>query len=122
MAMNSMGAYVPSVKEGKLRALAIASEKRWSDLPDVPTVAESGVPGFEASVWYALMAPSGTPRDVITRLNGALNEFLAMPQAHKTLDALGIAPAGGSPDALSAYIASETLKWEPIIKAAGITF
>jgi tripartite-type tricarboxylate transporter receptor subunit TctC len=121
IAMNSMGAYVPSVKNGKLRALAIASHRRWPDLPDVPTVAESGVPGFEASVWYALMAPIGTSPAIIDRLNAALNEFLAMPEAQDTLKRLGIEVAGGSPEDLNAYIASETAKWEPIIKAAGLT-
>jgi tripartite-type tricarboxylate transporter receptor subunit TctC len=122
VAMDSMAAYVPNVKDGKLRALAIAGGKRWSGLPDVPTVAESGLPGFEASVWYALLAPTGTPPDVIAKLNAASNDFLKTARAREIFDNLGIEAAGGSPDDLKAFIASEIEKWAPIIKAANISF
>ena len=122
IAMDSMAAYVPNVKDGKLRALAIAGGKRWSGLPDVPTVSESGLPGFEASVWYALLAPSGTPGDVIAKLNAASNEFLKTPRAKEIFDNLGIEAAGGTPDDLKAFVAGEIEKWTPIIKAANISF
>jgi tripartite-type tricarboxylate transporter receptor subunit TctC len=122
IAMDSMAAYVPNVKDGKLRALAIAGGNRWSGLPDVPTVAESGLPGFEASVWYALLAPTGTPPDAIAKLNAASNDFLKTPRAKEIFDNLGIEAAGGSPDDLKAFVASEIEKWAPIIKAANISF
>ena len=122
LAMDSMGGYVPNVQEGKLRALAIAGSRRWSGLPDVPTVAESGLPGFEATVWYAVLAPAGTPDDIVRKLNAAANAFLETPQAKDMFTKLGIERAGGTPDDLKAFIASEIEKWEPVIKSANIKF
>jgi tripartite-type tricarboxylate transporter receptor subunit TctC len=122
LGMDSMAAYVPQVKAGRLRALALASSKRWTSLPDVPTVSESGLPGFEASVWYALLAPAGTPPAVIAKLNAATNEFLHTAQAKQVFDELGVETAGGSPDDLKAFTAAELEKWAPIIKAANISF
>jgi tripartite-type tricarboxylate transporter receptor subunit TctC len=119
-AMDSMAAYVPNVREGKLLALAIASTQRWSGLPDVPTVAESGVP-IEASVWYALLAPASTPAPVVATLNAAMNEALQEPRTKQIFDNLGIAAAGGTPQDLQTFIAAELEKWGPIIKAANIT-
>jgi tripartite-type tricarboxylate transporter receptor subunit TctC len=120
--MDSMAAYVPQVKEGSLRALAIAGSSRWSGLPDVPTVSESGLPGFEASVWYVLLVPTGTPSDVIAKLNAATNEYLKTAHAKELFDSLGIQGAGGTPDDAKAFIASEIEKWAPIIKSANISF
>ncbi|WP_170149406.1 Bug family tripartite tricarboxylate transporter substrate binding protein [Rhodoplanes roseus] len=120
--MDSMAAYVPNVKEGKLKALAIASPKRWSGLPDVPTAAESGLPGFEAAVWYALLAPAGTPPAVIAKLNAATNAFLQTDQAKQMFDQLGVVAAGGTPQDLAAFQAAEIEKWAPIIKGANISF
>ncbi len=122
LGMDSMAAYVPQVKEGKLRALALASGTRWASLPDVPTVSESELPGFEASVWYALLAPTGTPQDVIGKLNAAANEFLRTPQAKDMFEKLGVQAAGGSPDDLKKFVNEELKKWEPIIKGANIAF
>ncbi len=122
IAMDSMAAYVPNVKDGKLHALAIAGAKRWSALPDVPTVSESGLPGFEASVWYALLAPAGTPPDVVAKLNAASNAFLKTPRAQEIFDNLGIEAAGGTPEDLRTFVAAEIEKWAPIIKAANISF
>lgn len=120
--MDSMAAYVPFVQEGKLRALAIAAGKRWPVLPDVPTVAESGLPGFEASVWYALFAPAGTPPDIIARLNAATNSYLTTAPARELFDKLGVEAAGGSSEDLRAFVVKELDKWAPIVKAANITF
>jgi tripartite-type tricarboxylate transporter receptor subunit TctC len=122
VAMDSMAAYVPNVKDGRLRALAIAGVKRWSALPDVATVSESGLPGFEASVWYALLAPNGTPPDIVAKLNAAANEFLASDRAKETFGNLGIEMAGGSPDDLRTFIGAEIAKWGPIVRAANIAF
>jgi tripartite-type tricarboxylate transporter receptor subunit TctC len=122
LAMDSMAAYVPNVKAGKLRAIAIAGANRWSGLPDVATVAESGLPGFEASVWYALLAPTGTSPAIIGRLNAATNDYLKTPQAEATFANLGIERAGGTAEELKAFIAAEVAKWTPIVKAANISF
>ncbi|MDC7787400.1 tripartite tricarboxylate transporter substrate binding protein [Rhodoplanes sp. TEM] len=120
--MDSMAAYVPNIREGKLKALAIASPQRWSGLPNVPTAAESGLPGFEAAVWYALLAPAGTPPAVIAKLNAATNSFLQTDQARQMFDRLGVIAAGGTPQDLAAYQQAEIAKWGPIIKAANISF
>lgn len=122
IAMDSMAPYVANVKEGKLRALAIAGSSRWPGLPDVPTASESGLPGFEASVWYALLAPAGTPADVVRKLNEAANGFLKTDKARELFEKVGVQGAGGSPADLKAFVADEITKWEPIVKAANISF
>jgi tripartite-type tricarboxylate transporter receptor subunit TctC len=120
--MDSMAAYVSNVQDGTIKALAIAGGKRWSKLPDVPTASESGLPGFEASVWYAILAPAGTPPDVIARLNAATNDYLKSYKAKEFFDKLGVESSGGTPDQAKAFIAAEIAKWEPVIKAANIQF
>jgi len=122
IAMDSMAPYVSNVNEGSLRALAIAGTSRWSGLPDVPTVAESGLPGFEASVWYALLAPVGTPPDVIEKLNAAVNGFLTTPATQDLFGKLGVQSSGGTPTELKTFIADEISKWDPIVKSANISF
>jgi tripartite-type tricarboxylate transporter receptor subunit TctC len=122
LAMDSMGGYVPNVLEGKLKALAVAGAKRWPSLPDVPTVAEVGLPGFEASVWYALLAPAGTPSDIVSKLNAATNEFLNTPEGKDMFAKLNIETAGGSPEELKAFVDAEIQKWAPIIQGADIKF
>lgn len=122
IAMDSMAPYVSSVQGGTIKALAIASAKRWSKLPDVPTVAESGLPGFEASVWYALLVPTKTPADVIDKLNAATNAWLKIPANQQFMADLGVEPAGGSVADLTAFTQSEIAKWGPIIKESKISF
>ncbi|MDB5580553.1 MAG: hypothetical protein JWR80_5729 [Bradyrhizobium sp.] len=122
LGMDSMAAYVSNVQEGKLRGLAIASAKRFAGLPNVPTASEAGLPGFEASVWYAMLAPTGTPPEVVSKLNAATNEFLKTPQAIEMFEKLGIEVAGGTPDDLKTFTAAEIAKWSPIIKGANISF
>jgi tripartite-type tricarboxylate transporter receptor subunit TctC len=122
IAMDSATPYLAPVRSGKIKALAIASGSRWSMLPDVPTVSESGIPGFEASVWYALLAPAKVPAEVVAKLNAATNAWLQEPQTKDFLAKVGAQPAGGSPADLKAFTQSEIEKWGPIIKAAGINF
>ena len=122
LGMDSMAPYVSNVQEGKLRGLAMAGARRFAGLPDVPTASEAGLPGFEASVWYAILAPAGTPAEVIGKLNGAANAFLQTAHAKETFGVLGVEPAGGSPEELKAFIAAEVAKWAPIVKAANIEF
>ena len=81
IALDSMAAYVATIQGGQIKALAMAGAQRWSKLPNVPTVSESGLPGFEATVWYALLAPAGTPPDVIAKLNEATNAYLKTDKA-----------------------------------------
>ncbi len=120
--MDSPAAYVPLIREGKIKALAIASSRRWSRLPDVPTVAESGLPGFEASVWYALLVPASVPPEIVAKFNAATNAWLKESKTQEFLANLGAEPAGGSPSDLKAFTQAEIQKWGPIIKAADINF
>jgi tripartite-type tricarboxylate transporter receptor subunit TctC len=122
IAMDSMAPYVANVQSKTLRALAIAGASRWPLLPDVPTVAESGFPGFEAAVWYAFIAPKGTPPEIIAKLNEAANAYLKTKTATDLYLNLGIQAAGGTSDELKNFVDSELEKWAPIIKAANIEF
>jgi tripartite-type tricarboxylate transporter receptor subunit TctC len=117
-----MAGYVPGVQAGQIKALAITSANRWSKLPNVPTVSEAGLPGFEASVWYAVLAPAKTAPDIVAKLNAATNDWLQKPATKEFLGNLGVETAGGSPADLAAFTQSEIDKWAPIIKAANITF
>jgi tripartite-type tricarboxylate transporter receptor subunit TctC len=112
---------LPSIREGRLRALAITSKRRSANLPDLPTVAESGVPGYEAGSWFGLMVPSQTPKEIVGKLNVAVNEVLQMPDVKKLLMSVDAQPSGNSANEFSAYIASELVKWRDLIKKTGIT-
>ena len=107
------------IKAGKLRALAVTSAQRSPALPDVPTVAESGVPGFEASSWFGLLAPAGTPRDIVTKINADTQKWLLSPDAKDKLAAQGAAAAGGSPEVFAKHIQAETTKWARVVKDSG---
>jgi len=120
--MDSMAPYVPLIQEKKLRGLAIAAAKRWPLLPDVPTAAESGLPGFEAAVFYALLAPAGTPNEIIAKLNQAGNAYLKTKGSAELFEKLGVQSSGGTPQELKAFIEAELAKWEPTIRAAKIEF
>lgn len=111
---------LPLAREGKLRALAITSIRRSVLAPDLPTMAESGFPGFEAVPWFGLLAPAGTASDVIDKLHGETVKTLAMPDVRKKFDELGLEPVGNSPAAFAALIEKETPEWAKVIKDAGI--
>ena len=111
---------VPLAREGKLRALAITSIKRSALAPDLPTMAESGFPGFEAVPWFGLFAPAGTPKDVVDKLHGETVKVLAMPEVRKKFDELGLEPVGNTPVEFAAVIRKETPEWAKLIKDAGI--
>jgi tripartite-type tricarboxylate transporter receptor subunit TctC len=112
--------FVPNVQSGMLTGLAVTSAKRMPTLPDVPTVAESGFPGFEASGWSALFAPAGTPTDIIDKVNQGVNDFLQSDDGRNQLGKIWMTPLGGTPRQLADYIAAENAKWGPIIQQANI--
>jgi tripartite-type tricarboxylate transporter receptor subunit TctC len=111
---------LPLVREGKLRGFAVTSIRRSGAAPDLPTMAESGFPGFEAVPWFGLMAPAGTPPAILAKIHGETVRVLAMPDVKKRLAELGLDLIGGSPAEFAAAIESETPQWAKIIKAAGI--
>jgi len=108
------------VKSGKLRALAVAGDRRAKALPDVPTVAESGFPGYEANTWNGMLAPVGTPRAIILRLNQEMLKILSQREVMDYMNADGAEPAGNTPDHFAAYIRSEHAKWARVIRDAKI--
>jgi tripartite-type tricarboxylate transporter receptor subunit TctC len=110
----------PQIKAGKLRAIGITTAKRAAALPEVPTIAESGVQGFDVSSWNGVLVPAGTPKDVIARLNGAFNKVLADPDVKKQLVEAGYEIVGGEPEKFTAFIDSELAKWGPVVKQAKI--
>jgi tripartite-type tricarboxylate transporter receptor subunit TctC len=120
LAMDFAPSYVPLVREGKIRALAVTTSQRASDLPEVRTVQESGFHGFEATAWYALATPAGTPAEFIDKLNGLTNAFLKSPKGEEVLAKLGMQAVGGPPADLKAFIATELKKWGPVVKEANI--
>lgn len=111
---------ISHIKAQKLRALAVASPQRISLLPDVPTLAESGLADFEASVWWGLVAPAGTPQSIVSRLNAEMQKVLAEPALRERLTALGAVITPGSPEQFSNFIHKETIRWSRVIKAANI--
>jgi tripartite-type tricarboxylate transporter receptor subunit TctC len=108
------------IQAGRLRALAVTGNKRLSSLPNVPTMAESGVPGYESTVWYAVLAPPNMPRDIVMRINSELLQVLKDPVFKSIMIANGIEPLGGSPEALTSFINQETIKWTKVIRSAGL--
>ena len=116
---DNLPSSLPQIKAGKLRAIAVTSTQRAPALPDVPTIAESGLPGFEATSWFGVVAPAGTPPAIVARLNADVNQWLQTPDAKEKLLAQGAAAAGGSPEQFAAYIRAETEKWAKVVKASG---
>lgn len=118
--MFGLSVVLPQVKAGKLRALAVTGPSRMESLPDVPTVAESGFPGFEATAWYGLLAPAGTPEPVVSRLHQSVAKALSSPPLREKLQASGNAVVGSTPAEFASYIKLEKAKWTRIVDAAGI--
>lgn len=120
MLIGPSQALVPHVKSGKLRALAVTSGKRSALMPDLPTVAESGVPGYEAYGWFGLAAPAKTPRDLVNRINAEVVRVLQLPEMKTRLADLGAEPATYKPDEFLAFIRRDNAKWEKLIKERNI--
>ena len=111
---------IPHVRAGRLRALGVTSAARAASAPDIPTVAEGGLPGYEAVQWYGLLAPAGTPRAIIARLHAETVATLRAPESAKRLAGDGAEVIAGTPEEFAAFIAAETVKWAKVVKAAGI--
>jgi tripartite-type tricarboxylate transporter receptor subunit TctC len=122
MALDSAPAYLPHLKAGRVRALAVASPRRSALMPELPTMAEAGVPGVVSQTDYAMFAPAGTPREVIALLNREVNAVVQMEDFRARMAALGIEVAGGTPDSLQAEYAEELAKWGKVIRDAKLKF
>jgi tripartite-type tricarboxylate transporter receptor subunit TctC len=110
---------LPHIKSGRLRALAVTSAKRSEALPEVPTIAESGLPGYDSVQWYGVLAPAGTPREIVARLHAEIARALRAPDVRERLAADGAEPVGSSPEEFAAFIKSEIDKWARVASAAG---
>jgi tripartite-type tricarboxylate transporter receptor subunit TctC len=128
--IDVMGGHVPimfdnlpssteHIRAGKLRGLAVTTAQRAPSMPDLPTVAESGLPGYETYTWNALFAPAGTPREIIDRLNTAARAAVADPKVQAKLQDVGAMPKGSTPEELASHVQAELAKWAPIVKASG---
>jgi tripartite-type tricarboxylate transporter receptor subunit TctC len=117
----SVSSQLPYIKSGKVRALAVTSAKRSAQLPDVPTVIESGVPGYEVTIWYGLFVPAGVPQRIIARLNSELVKVLATPILQQRMGSAGIDASASTPAELGAFVKAEIAKWTKVVKIAGIT-
>ncbi|RCW70440.1 Bug family tripartite tricarboxylate transporter substrate binding protein [Pseudorhodoferax soli] len=118
---DSMPSSIGQIRAGKLRAIAVTTAKRASALPDVPTIAESGVPGYDISTWYGVWAPPGTPAEIVDRVSQEIAQIVRQPAVRERLAALGAEPVGNTPQEFAAYTRSELAKWERIVKASGAT-
>ena len=111
---------MPEVRNGRLRAIAVTTATRLPVLPEVPTVAESGLPGFEAVTWFGFVAPAGTPREIVNKLNAEITRVTALPEVKQQLAAQSIDPLNGTPDQFTAYIRDEIAKWARVVREARI--
>jgi tripartite-type tricarboxylate transporter receptor subunit TctC len=117
---DNMPTVLSHVKAGSLRGIAVTTKERVAVVPDIPTIAESGVPGFDVMSWFAFFVPARTPQDVIARINADTNAALAYPAVKSRFEELGATPKGSTPAQLAAFLKSETEKWGPVIRDAKI--
>jgi tripartite-type tricarboxylate transporter receptor subunit TctC len=120
MSFSNIVNALPLVREAKLRAFAVTSPRRSPTASDIPTMAESGYPGFDATAWFGLAAPAGTPKPIIDKLQRETVRAMELPEVRTRFDELGLLPVGGTPDEMAAVIAAETPRWARLIKEAGI--
>lgn len=120
MMIESLSSIAPFAKSGEVRALAVTGPQRSKAFPDVPTIAEAGVPGFDATTWSGIIGPAGLPRPVLEKLNAAINKTVASKSFEDKLMTLGQEPAGGSPEDFAKVIAEDSAKWQDVIRRAGI--
>jgi tripartite-type tricarboxylate transporter receptor subunit TctC len=118
--LGSTASTLPHVRNGRLRALAVTTTKRLVSEPDLPTVAEAGVPGYETVLWHGLIGPKGLPRPVVERLNAEVSKLLQLKETAEQLQNDGVAPAGGSPEEFLAAIQKEIVLWRRVVNEAGV--
>ena len=121
MSFPVLSAALPHIRNGKLRALAVTGTQRSPLLPEVPTMQEAGVPGYSFTTWFAMLAPAGTPRDAVQKLNSALNDALKSPELAERLGREGFEPAPGTPETAGEFVSRETARWGKLIRERGIT-
>ena len=121
MMFDNMPSALPHVKAGKLRPLGVTSAKRSPAVPDVPTIAEAGVKGYEASSWFGVLAPARTPKDIVAKLNAGIAKSLGTPEMKEKLSSQGAEPVGNTPEQFGAFIRAEIDKWAKVVKASGAT-
>ena len=112
---------LPNLTSGKLKALAVSTRKRYADLPDVPTLEEAGVKGYDATIWLALLAPPGTPREIVQKLNTSITQILSTPDAKKLMASAGVDVATSSPEELAALMQAEFDRWGKVVRDTGAT-
>jgi tripartite-type tricarboxylate transporter receptor subunit TctC len=118
---NVAATLAPQIEKGDLKAFGVAQDKRAAILPQVPTMAEQGMPGFDAGIWIGLLAPAGTPEPIVTALSQAANAALATEEVTKALKAQGIDPLGGTPEQFRDFIAADTDRWTTVVRSAGLS-
>jgi tripartite-type tricarboxylate transporter receptor subunit TctC len=118
--MDNLPAYIPHINAGKLRALGVTSAKRWFAMPDVPTIAEQGVPGYDAAPWWYVSGPAGMPAEITKKLSDEIVKGVGSPEVEKRIKDAGCAPMIGGSDVLTKHIVSETAKWKKVADAAGL--
>ena len=119
MIFSSMPPALPHVRNGKIRALGVTSLERTPAAPDIPTIAESGLPGYVVDNWYGILAPRGTPKEIVAKLSAEIVKIMGLPDVKENLSAQGADPAGSTPEQFAAYIKDETAKWAKIVKFSG---
>ena len=117
--ISSTTAAMTPIKTGRLRAIAVTGPRRLALTPEIPTVTESGVPGFELTCWYMMLAPAGVPREIIARLNSELVKAVHTPQVKERFAALGTEPVGNSAEACGEFLRAEIAKWTKVVRASG---
>jgi tripartite-type tricarboxylate transporter receptor subunit TctC len=120
LGFDNLPSAIAHVRSGKVRALAVTTAKRWPGAPEIPTLAESGVPGYEASAWFGLLAPAATPKPVVEMLQGHVAAILRLPEVEKQFFEQGAQPSGNTPDEFGRMIASELQKWAKVVAATGV--
>ena len=116
---DNLPSALPHVKAGKLRALGVTSARRSQAAPEIPTLAESGVPGYEVDSWFGVLAPAGTPKEIVAKLNAEIVRILQMPEVRQRLMEQGAEPVGDTPEQFAEHIRKETVKWARVVKASG---
>ena len=117
---DTIAIHLPHIRSGKLRALAVASSRRIAQVPEVPTTAEAGLAGYELGAWFGLLAPRGTPNEIVGRLNAEVLKVLAIPEVIEVFRKQGLEPTGSSPEQFATLIVEDVAKWTRAVRAAGI--